>query len=166
MYRIRVSLTVHSHLARCVSIVVSIGFIPCSASSVAKAYTLYPTPTARWSELWSLAVAVSSLIQYTHNTAMADTPTTTSSEPRTPPSSAAEQARLRKERREAKIRAGGSARLDKITGLGGGIPRGEYLSCTSSPLSQSLQVADLERLAALNQQLRHCNQLYYMVERG
>ncbi|SPO05761.1 uncharacterized protein DNG_08448 [Cephalotrichum gorgonifer] len=34
---------------------------------------------------------------------------------------AAEQARIRKERREAKIRAGGSARLNKITGLGGGI---------------------------------------------
>ena len=38
---------------------------------------------------------------------------------------AAEQARLRKERREAKIKAGGSARLNKITGLGGGIQRGE-----------------------------------------
>lgn len=37
---------------------------------------------------------------------------------------AAEQARLRKERREAKIRAGGSARLNRITGLGGGIQRG------------------------------------------
>ncbi|RYP19846.1 hypothetical protein DL765_003100 [Monosporascus sp. GIB2] len=36
---------------------------------------------------------------------------------------AAEQARLRKERREAKIRAGGAARLNKITGLGGGIQR-------------------------------------------
>ncbi|KAJ9149277.1 Golgi to ER traffic protein 2 [Pleurostoma richardsiae] len=36
---------------------------------------------------------------------------------------AAEQARLRKERREAKIRAGGTARLNKITGLGGGIQR-------------------------------------------
>ncbi|KFH48685.1 hypothetical protein ACRE_004530 [Hapsidospora chrysogenum ATCC 11550] len=32
---------------------------------------------------------------------------------------AAEQARLRKERREAKLRAGGSARLNKITGLSG-----------------------------------------------
>ncbi|KAI9158471.1 hypothetical protein HJFPF1_06466 [Paramyrothecium foliicola] len=32
---------------------------------------------------------------------------------------AAEQARLRKERREAKIKAGGSARLNKITGMGG-----------------------------------------------
>ncbi|KOS20612.1 Sad1-interacting factor 1 [Escovopsis weberi] len=32
---------------------------------------------------------------------------------------AAEQARLRKERREAKIKAGGSARLNKITGAGG-----------------------------------------------
>ncbi|KAL6356786.1 hypothetical protein LRP88_10392 [Fusarium phalaenopsidis] len=35
---------------------------------------------------------------------------------------AAEQARLRKERREAKIKAGGSARLNKITGLGGRLP--------------------------------------------
>lgn len=38
---------------------------------------------------------------------------------------AAEQARLRKERREAKIRAGGSARLNRITGLGGGMQRGK-----------------------------------------
>jgi GET complex subunit GET2 len=37
---------------------------------------------------------------------------------------AAEQARLRKERREAKIKAGGTARLNKITGLGGGFQRG------------------------------------------
>ncbi|ETS79153.1 hypothetical protein PFICI_09006 [Pestalotiopsis fici W106-1] len=36
---------------------------------------------------------------------------------------AAEQARLRKERREAKIKAGGTARLNKITGLGGGFQR-------------------------------------------
>ncbi|KAK7921023.1 hypothetical protein PG985_009045 [Apiospora marii] len=36
---------------------------------------------------------------------------------------AAEQTRLRKERREAKIRAGGTARLNKITGLGGGLQR-------------------------------------------
>lgn len=36
---------------------------------------------------------------------------------------AAEQARIRKERREAKIKAGGSARLNKITGLGGGVQR-------------------------------------------
>jgi RecA/RadA recombinase len=40
---------------------------------------------------------------------------------------AAEQARLRKERREAKIKAGGSARLNKITGLGGGLQRGQCL---------------------------------------
>lgn len=55
---------------------------------------------------------------------MADTTPAVSSEPSTPPSSAAEQARIRKERREAKIRAGGSARLNKITGLGGGVQRG------------------------------------------
>lgn len=36
----------------------------------------------------------------------------------------AEQARIRKERREAKIKAGGSARLNRITGLGGGVQRG------------------------------------------
>jgi hypothetical protein len=42
---------------------------------------------------------------------------------------AAEQVRLRKERREAKIKAGGASRLNKITGLGGGFQRG-----TSSPL--------------------------------
>jgi hypothetical protein len=39
---------------------------------------------------------------------------------------AAEQARLRKERREAKIKAGGASRLNKITGLGGGIQRGQF----------------------------------------
>lgn len=38
---------------------------------------------------------------------------------------AAEQARLRKERREAKIKAGGSSRLNKITGMGGRIVGGE-----------------------------------------
>ncbi|CAK7272164.1 hypothetical protein SEPCBS57363_004993 [Sporothrix epigloea] len=41
----------------------------------------------------------------------------------TPEDAAAAQARRRKERREAKIKAGGSARLDKITGLGGGLQR-------------------------------------------
>ena len=37
---------------------------------------------------------------------------------------AAEQARLRKERREAKIKAGGTSRLDKITGIGGRVVGG------------------------------------------
>lgn len=56
---------------------------------------------------------------------MADTPPPPSSSvPSTPPSSAADQARIRKERREAKIKAGGSARLNKISGLGGGLQRG------------------------------------------
>ncbi|TVY85258.1 hypothetical protein LSUE1_G000114 [Lachnellula suecica] len=56
---------------------------------------------------------------------MADTPPVPSSSPDVSgtPSSASEQARIRKERREAKIRAGGSARLNKITGLGGGVQR-------------------------------------------
>lgn len=38
------------------------------------------------------------------------------------------QARIRKEKREAKIRDGGNARLNKIIGLGGGLPRGLYFS--------------------------------------
>ncbi|PHH77880.1 hypothetical protein CDD80_102 [Ophiocordyceps camponoti-rufipedis] len=55
---------------------------------------------------------------------------------------ASEQARLRKERREAKIRAGGSARLNKITGMGGRVVGGEAaLSsslCVLSELTPSL----------------------------
>lgn len=38
---------------------------------------------------------------------------------------AAEQARLRKERREAKLKAGGSARLNKISGMSGRPQAGE-----------------------------------------
>jgi hypothetical protein len=38
---------------------------------------------------------------------------------------AAEQVRLRKARREAKLKAGAESRLKTITGLGGGVPRGE-----------------------------------------
>ncbi|KAI0392726.1 hypothetical protein F5Y17DRAFT_435256 [Xylariaceae sp. FL0594] len=45
---------------------------------------------------------------------------------------AAEQARLRKQRREAKIKAGGASRLEKITGLGGGIQRDPPPQPTSS----------------------------------
>lgn len=40
---------------------------------------------------------------------------------------AAEQTRLRKERREAKIKAGGSSRLNKITGIGGRVIGGSSL---------------------------------------
>ncbi|SZE99828.1 unnamed protein product [Blumeria hordei] len=49
------------------------------------------------------------------------------SEVSTPSSNLSENARIRKERREAKIRAGGSARLSKITGLGGSIKESESL---------------------------------------
>ncbi|TLD29025.1 hypothetical protein PspLS_03155 [Pyricularia sp. CBS 133598] len=45
---------------------------------------------------------------------------------------ASEQARLRKERREAKIKAGGSARLNRITGLGGGFQRDPIPTATAS----------------------------------
>lgn len=44
---------------------------------------------------------------------------------------AAEQARIRKAKREAKIRAGGTSRLNKITGLGGGFQRGMILTLSS-----------------------------------
>ncbi len=45
---------------------------------------------------------------------------------------ASEQARLRKERREAKLKAGGSARLNKITGIGGRVVGGALIP--SAPL--------------------------------
>lgn len=50
---------------------------------------------------------------------------------------AAEQARLRKAKREAKIKAGGTARLNRITGLGGGFQRGtlKLESCSSRGFS-------------------------------
>ena len=49
-------------------------------------------------------------------------PTSSQSTSTPSPNTAAEQARLRKERREAKIKAGGSARLGKITSMGGRPP--------------------------------------------
>ncbi|KAI1800819.1 hypothetical protein F4811DRAFT_556417 [Daldinia bambusicola] len=67
---------------------------------------------------------------------------------------AAEQARLRKERREAKIKAGGAARLNKITGLGGGIQRDpvpqpssetstpQGTSATSTPITKPTQASE------------------------
>ncbi|KAI9644315.1 hypothetical protein NHQ30_007672 [Ciborinia camelliae] len=48
-----------------------------------------------------------------------------SSEPPTVETPSQRQARIRKEKREAKIRDGGTARLNKIIGLGGGLPRDE-----------------------------------------
>ncbi|RDL39274.1 Uncharacterized protein BP5553_03614 [Venustampulla echinocandica] len=75
---------------------------------------------------------------------MADTTPIVASSERssTPPSSASEQARIRKERREAKIRAGGSARLDKITGLGGGVPR----DVSPRPAASAVQHPDPEEV--------------------
>ncbi len=53
---------------------------------------------------------------------MADTPA--SSSVGAPSPSPSDLARIRRERREAKIKAGGASRLNKITGLGGGLQRG------------------------------------------
>lgn len=50
------------------------------------------------------------------------------------------QARIRKEKREAKIRDGGNARLNKIIGLGGGLPRDEVPS--PSPVQKSNKDTD------------------------
>lgn len=50
---------------------------------------------------------------------------------------AAEQIRLRKAKREAKIRAGGTARLNKITGLGGGFQRGTMTEPFSTPCASA-----------------------------
>ncbi|OBT43820.1 hypothetical protein VE00_05405 [Pseudogymnoascus sp. WSF 3629] len=72
---------------------------------------------------------------------MADTPPTTSSPGGTPPSSASEQARIRRERREAKIKAGGTSRLNKITGLGGGLQR-DVKPASAAPQAASVSHAD------------------------
>ncbi|KFY46669.1 hypothetical protein V494_00392 [Pseudogymnoascus sp. VKM F-4513 (FW-928)] len=72
---------------------------------------------------------------------MADTPPTTSSPGSTPPSSASEQARIRRERREAKIKAGGTSRLNKITGLGGGLQR-DVNPTPAAPQTSSTSHAD------------------------
>ncbi|KAL7963570.1 hypothetical protein V8C34DRAFT_265975 [Trichoderma compactum] len=50
---------------------------------------------------------------------------------------AAEQARLRKERREAKIKAGGSARLERITGVGGRVVGDSDSPAPSAPATLS-----------------------------
>lgn len=52
---------------------------------------------------------------------------------------ASEQARLRRERREAKLKAGGSARLNKITGLGGRPEEGERAFGRSLALSEKFR---------------------------
>ncbi|KAL0940981.1 uncharacterized protein CTRU02_203744 [Colletotrichum truncatum] len=66
---------------------------------------------------------------------------------------AAEQARLRKAKREAKIRAGGTARLNKITGLGGGFQRDDPVpspapsSRTESPVPSASPAASQPKAA-------------------
>lgn len=52
-------------------------------------------------------------------------------------SPAQQAARLRRERREAKIKAGGSARLDKITSLSGRTPASSMVSTTEMTIIKS-----------------------------
>lgn len=52
-------------------------------------------------------------------------------------SPAQKAARLRRERREAKIKAGGSARLDKITSLSGRTPASSMISSFELTMIQS-----------------------------
>ncbi|KAM3545972.1 hypothetical protein ARSEF1564_001065 [Beauveria bassiana] len=54
---------------------------------------------------------------------------------------AAEQARLRKERREAKIKAGGSSRLDKITGIGGRVVGDNDLAAPEATMKTTAAVS-------------------------
>ncbi|KAH6610214.1 hypothetical protein Trco_000234 [Trichoderma cornu-damae] len=61
---------------------------------------------------------------------------------------AAEQARLRKERREAKIKAGGSARLEKITGVGGRVAGDSEPTAPSAPDSSSNAPTSSEHASA------------------
>ncbi|PTB67534.1 hypothetical protein BBK36DRAFT_1196983 [Trichoderma citrinoviride] len=74
---------------------------------------------------------------------MADTATTNDADAAA--QRAAEQARLRKERREAKIKAGGSARLEKITGVGGRV------TGDSTPVISPSAPATLSQAALSNQ---------------
>lgn len=68
--------------------------------------------------------SITARLKLLHTSNMADTATTNDADAAA--QRAAEQARLRKERREAKIKAGGSARLERITGAGGRVTGGVY----------------------------------------
>ncbi|GKT87011.1 hypothetical protein Ct61P_04861 [Colletotrichum tofieldiae] len=59
---------------------------------------------------------------------------------------AAEQARIRKAKREAKIRAGGATRLNKITGLGGGFQRAPAATSGLPKPNASSEHADPEEI--------------------
>ncbi|ESZ90218.1 hypothetical protein SBOR_9404 [Sclerotinia borealis F-4128] len=74
-----------------------------------------------------------------------------SSEPPAVETASQRQARIRKEKREAKIRNGGGARLDKIIGLGGGLPREEVpLSSSSSAALSPRDHADPDEVDISN----------------
>ncbi|KAA8565106.1 hypothetical protein MFRU_008g00890 [Monilinia fructicola] len=68
---------------------------------------------------------------------MADSPETSAAE-----TSSQRQARIRKEKREAKIRDGGNARLNKIIGLGGGLPRDEAPSPSPAQVQAAFNAKD------------------------
>ncbi|KAI0874958.1 hypothetical protein GGS24DRAFT_489643 [Hypoxylon argillaceum] len=63
-------------------------------------------------------------------------------------SRAAEQVRLRKQRREAKIKAGGASRLDRITGLGGGFSKEPSTQSTATTESTPSEPAATSTAAA------------------
>ncbi|KAM0486099.1 hypothetical protein ACHAPX_000801 [Trichoderma viride] len=73
---------------------------------------------------------------------MADTATTNDADAAA--QRAAEQARLRKERREAKIKAGGSSRLERITGAGGRVTGDSGTTTPSAPEASSTAPAATE----------------------
>lgn len=53
---------------------------------------------------------------------------------------AAKQARMRKQRREAKLQKDGPSRLDRITGLGGGVAKGSYIYAYQYRPSDAAQI--------------------------
>ena len=84
----------------------------------------------------------------------------TQTEPGTPltdaESSAQKQARIRRERREAKIKAGGSARLDRITNLSGRpVEPGSVILCTASMLKTNMVSRSEFNATILSIWLRH-----------
>ena len=81
-----------------------------------------PRPTHSLDNLSHIHEQLTAVRPVAQTHTMADTATTNDADAAA--QRAAEQARLRKERREAKIKAGGSARLEKITGVGGRVTGG------------------------------------------
>lgn len=85
-----------------------------------------PSASSHAATFCTLLVLPSTLTYFLFNVTQSTKMTGTTEEADAAAARASEQARIRRERREAKIRAGGASRLNKITGLGGGLQRGMF----------------------------------------